>query len=184
MKRFFLFWVALIATSSLWAQDAPDYFCLTANDANASVRLNMVGSPTMVSLEYSRDGSAWTAYAFGERDSEDVALGDLIALTNVGDRVFFRNASDGVTGFSRNGDNFYRFATTGSLAASGNVMSLVDKGCAATAIPGDFCFYELFAHCEGLTAAPALPAVVLKRGCYEEMFRNCSSLAVAPALTG
>ena len=71
---------------------------------------------------------------------------------------------------------------SGSITASGNVMSLIDKSCQATAISTDGCFRRLFYNCEVLTSAPELPATTLSSSCYTQMFYNCINLTTAPEL--
>lgn len=46
----------------------------------------------------------------------------------------------------------------------------------------NYCYYEMFRSCTGLTTAPALPATTLASYCYRGMFENCTSLTTAPAL--
>ena len=70
--------------------------------------------------------------------------------------------------------NAFRF--TGQLAASGNVMSLVDY---RELTP--FCFSNLFFGATGLMTAPELPATNLAPYCYHRMFAG-TSIASAPEL--
>jgi len=45
------------------------------------------------------------------------------------------------------------------------------------------CYYNMFAGCTALTAAPAeLPAENLAYGCYQQMFAGCTALTTAPKL--
>ena len=66
---------------------------------------------------------------------------------------------------------------TGSIAASGNIMSLLNFSTTLT----DYVFFRLFEGCTSLTQAPALPATTLATNCYGNMFNNCA-IAQAPAL--
>ena len=141
---------------------------LTALANNSKVTLNKVGSPPDVSLEYSTGGE-WTTYTIGTE----------ITLASAGDCIKFRG--DNST-FSTSAADYYRFYMSGTIEASGNIMSLVDSTLASTTIPCDYCFYYLFRYCSSLTAAPALPATTLAPYCYRYMFANCSSLTAAPAL--
>ena len=108
-------------------------------------------------------------------------------LEKANDKVYFRNtrlASD-VTGFSKDyedGYNHYQFVMSGSIAASGNVMSLVDSEVKTTTIPNDFCFAKLFYYCSALTSAPELSATTLRKDCYYDMFVWCTGLTEAPEL--
>ena len=76
------------------------------------------------------------------------------------------------------------FVLSGSIAASGSVMSLIDNTGKSKKIPeySEFCFARLFKDCACLTQAPDLPAMKLETGCYSEMFANCTGLKQAPEL--
>ena len=76
------------------------------------------------------------------------------------------------------------FVMTGSIAASGSVMSLIDNMGMGKKIPeqSEYCFARLFKDCTSLTQAPELPATTLGRGCYCKMFAGCTNLKNAPAL--
>ncbi len=141
---------------------------LTALAAGSKVTLNKVGSPPDVSLEYSTGGE-WATYTIGTE----------ITLASAGDCIKFRG--DNST-FSTADTDYYQFSMSGTIEASGNIMSLLDSTLASTTIPCDYCFRYLFNGCSSLTTAPALPAMTLAVSCYREMFRGCSSLTTAPAL--
>ena len=151
-----------------------DYLCFTANEAGASVVLSASGSSCDVTLQTSTDGADWNEYA----------CDNFITLSDAGDKVYFRNAKTAseVAGFSTGQLTYYYFYMDGSIGASGNVMSLVDKDCASTTIPCDYCFFGLFAFSEALTSAPELPATTLSEGCYSYMFTSCTNLKTAPEL--
>ena len=65
-------------------------------------------------LEYSTDGSTWTAFEIG---TTTVDLAD-------GEKAYFRGDN---TAFASVADNYVKFVMTGSIAASGNIMSLLDN---------------------------------------------------------
>ena len=46
----------------------------------------------------------------------------------------------------------------------------------------DYCYYNMFCGCTGLTTAPKLPATTLAPYCYSYMFSGCTGLIVAPEL--
>ena len=71
---------------------------------------------------------------------------------------------------------------TGSIAASGNIMSILDDGACTRTSVTYACFLGLFRGCTSLTTAPELPATTLNQYCYRDMFYNCSSLTTAPEL--
>jgi hypothetical protein len=81
-------------------------------------------------------------------------------------------------------DNHHYFdINSGKIAASGNIMFLMDKTGELRDLTGkDFCFIHLFTGCDSLTKAPELPATILANGCYIGMFDGCDSLTQAPEL--
>ena len=137
-----------------------------------SISLAKVGSPDDISLEYRINNGAWTEYI----------IGSVIDLTN-GSTVSFRSGIDGNNSFSKSYQNYYNFVTTGSgsIAASGNIMSLLGQNEDST-ISISNCFYYLFQNCTALTTAPTLPATTLANYCYSHMFYGCTSLTTAPTL--
>ena len=147
----------------------PDYLCFAATGAS-TIAMALTGTVTpLPELEYSTDGSTWTAFEIG---TTTVDLAD-------GEKVYFRGDN---TAFASVADNYVKFVMTGSIAASGNIMSLLDKKCASKTIPADNCFKLLFWSCNSLTSAPELPATTLTTGCYASMFQGCTSLTTAPEL--
>ena len=154
------------------ANTSPNYLCFTAEEANAKVALNKCGNPNPVSLKYSTDGSTWKNYV-------PSTTGNII-LAKKGDKVWFRATSTNST-FSTSEKGYYNFSLSKKVAASGNVMSLLDASCQQTTVP-TYAFAWLFELCATLTAAPELPATQLSPSCYDAMFANCESLTKAPAL--
>jgi hypothetical protein len=72
---------------------------------------------------------------------------------------------------------------TGNIAASGNIMFLMDKtGELKNLERYDSCYCNLFDGCTELTQAPELPATILGNNCYKYMFSGCTSLIKAPEL--
>lgn len=141
-------------------------------------------SGTAPKLEYSTDGTTWTAITLTKGVAQSLAVP--IAY---GDRVLVRAQTD-KTNTSMNGT---RFVTHGKLDVSGNIMSLVSQSCPA-AIPANNMFMGLF----GLTSTPSdaesvwdsdgiaasdglmLPSVILKQYCYDEMFAHCRRMRYSP----
>ena len=150
---------------------APDYLCFTAVEANSSVKLKKYGSPTLPDLVTSTDGKIWTDFTPGATT---------ITLDNIGDKVYFRRkGTEAGTSFSTSSVAYAYFVMTGKIAASGNVMSLLDPNCEVTAFDdedGAYCFFKLFEGCTSLTKAPELPATTLALSCYRDMFKDCISL--------
>lgn len=179
-----------------WTIANSDYLCFTAQEAGAQVGFDIYGTlTTPPSLQYSTDGIYFDNYTFGAK----------ITLTNTGDKVYFKAASANATFGVK--DNYIYFSSTGNVAASGNIMSLLDELCLQTSVPeyafnhlfegctkltsapklpattlANSCYYCMFSGCENLVAAPALPANTLAKSCYEYMFENCKSLTTAPEL--
>ena len=165
-------------TGSEWA-DAPaggegttDYLCFTADEANCTVGLDKNGNPPTISLEYSTDKRNWTEYTWSGN------TGANITLTNVGDSVWWRGDN---TTLATDNSNFHRFKISGSIEATGNIMSLLDRQLMKTNVPS-YCFSNLFHYLPSLNKAPKLPAKTLAKYCYNDMFSGCQSLTEAPEL--
>ena len=151
--------------------ELPDYLCFTAEQARSTVTMKAKGTPTKgQAFEYSTDGTNWSV--FTPRTTR-------ITLANAGDKVYFRGNN---TTFSESSSIYYQFVMSGKIAASGNIMSLLDITCQSTTISNNYCYYYMFKDCTSLTTAPALPATTLKSSCYSYMFQGCTNLTTAPAL--
>ena len=169
-------------------EEAVSYMTFIALQDNSSVGW----TGTYPNLEYSTNGSTWTAF------TEPVSV-------NTGGKVMFRNNGTAWTDSSLQS----HFTTTGSFDLSGNIMSLVDNTVQTTTIPINNCFKLLFYQCgivnagylelaattlaqncyaymfqgcTSLTTAPYLPATTLAYGCYQSMFFGCTALTTAPYL--
>lgn len=147
--------------------------CFTAESANSTVGMSANGSAPSVNLEYSTDASRWSPFTVGSTT---------VTLANVGDRVWFRAGAGGNSCLGTSSQNYNKFAITGTVAASGNVMSLLDGQRQLTSIQQGYCFFGLFWLCTSLTKAPELPATQLAGSCYDSMFVGCTSLTTAPEL--
>ena len=143
-----------------------DYLCFTST-GDSTVAMIQTNEPTDISknkvIQYKLNGGQWQTW-----DLSAVTLSD-------GDKMYVKSddeipMAEGLT--------HKHFNMTGSIAASGNIMSLLNF---STTMP-DYAFYSLFYDCTSLTTAPALPATTLATYCYSEMFYNCTSLTTAPAL--
>ena len=145
----------------------PDYLCFTAEEAGSTVAMAVNGTPTKGQVfEYSTDGTNWSVFTPGTTT---------ITLANVGDKVYFRGDN---TTVSESYSTHYRFVMSGKIAASGNIMSLLDKTCQSTTIANNYCYSNMFAGCASLTTAPELPATTLADYCYSNMFYDCYKLKV------
>lgn len=136
-----------------------------------SVGLVKVGSPNAITLEYSKNGFEWHSYT----------VGDYISLSD-GERLMFRAGAEKNYKFSSSISDYYKFESNGSgtISASGSVMTLLDRDCSVPL--SSYCFCGLFDQCFALTSAPEFPANVLARDCYMWAFRECQSLTSAPDL--
>ena len=148
----------------------PKELCFTANTANSTVQLTKQGSPTSVTLETSTDWKTWTAYS----------IWSTITLTSEWDKIYFRNTSETDTEFGWSSSNYYQFAMSWSIAASGDIGYLLNKN--STLEASSFCFYRLFMNCTSLTATPTLPATTVNQYSYNNMFKGCTSLETLPTL--
>ena len=149
-----------------------DYLCFTANVDGCSISITVSGSLTVTpSLEYSTDKEIWTPFIINDTS---------VPLPNTDDKVYIRAKSANAT-FSESSGQI-KFVISGSVSASGNIMSLLDKDCRVLSVP-DYAFQFLFINNTTLTTAPELPATTLGRYCYSSMFYNCSSLTEPPVLS-
>ena len=144
--------------------------CFTANTANSTVQLTKTGSPTAVNLETSTDGATWADYT----------ISNTITLSNIWDKVYFRNKSETPTGFSLV-NNYYKFVMSWSVAASWDINYLLCKNSTDT-LTDAYCFYVLFNWCTSLTTPPKLRAMNLTSSCYYSMFKGCTALTTCPEL--
>ena len=153
-----------------------DWLCFTAEKEGSEIWFGVVDEDgdevedKYPDLQYSIDeGKTWTPLAPKE----------IVTLKNVGDKVYFKGNNP--DGFSQSGRRT-SFHMSGLIAASGNVMSLIDGVGETTVIPNNECFTSLFEGCVALTKAPELPATKLTNGCYFGMFLGCENLLEAPEL--
>ena len=148
----------------------PPYLCFTANTAGSTVQLTKTWSPTAVILETSTDWTTWTDYT----------IWNTITLSNIWDKVYFRNKSETPTWFSIDHNNYYTFVMSWSIAASWDITSLLNKNC--TENLSAYCFIRLFLNCSSLTTPPSLLPTTLVTYCYYGMFFNCTNLMSCPEL--
>ena len=148
----------------------PKALCFTANTGNSTVQLTKTWSPTAVTLETSTDGNTRTTYTFW----------NTITLSNIWDKVYWRNTSTTDTGFSTGIGNNYKFVMSGSIAASWDVTYLLNKNNTNTL--SSWCFSSLFSSCSSLTSVPKLSATILSDSCYRGMFVLCTNIETLPNL--
>ena len=171
------------------AIDKKTELTFTALQKNSSVKLTTNGSLTLSTIEYNKNNNGWIPYT----------INDLIELTNIGDKVKFRNTTNSLsTGTS----NYAKFEMTGQINASGNCMSMLNNvkvcpnlcfanlfnGCSSLITPpeilcttlGSSCFYQMFRGCTSLIRVPRLNAKIATHTCYNNMFYGCTSLTTIP----
>ena len=103
---------------------------------------------------------------------------------------------------SKDSDDFYHFAITGSnIQVSGQITEVHNDyqffnlfaGCEeitdasqlilSAPTMKDFCYANMFLDCTNLTSPPQIQASTLDEWCYSSMFGNCSSLTAVPTLS-
>lgn len=148
----------------------PPCLCFTANTAGSTVKLvKNNASITTPSLEISYNANTW----------QDYTINTTITLSNIWDKVYFRNKSNTPSYFWNTGSYFHYFAMTWSMAASGDITTLICKGWTES-ITQNFALWRLFYGCSALTVCPKMPATTLSDYCYYEMYYNCSNLQALP----
>lgn len=176
MKKILSLIFLMLAVVSVGAQN---WFKLTAEENGTNVYFDKFQSPKPIDLLYSTDGVNWQTYTWGPNIGKSITL-------NAGEYVYFKAGTlDGTKTtnayFSTKSGKYRVTATTGKpIAASGNVMSLLDASCQQTFVP-DSAFQMLFASCPQLTSAPELPATTVGKWSYCSMF-EATNITVAPAL--
>lgn len=147
--------------------------CFTAEQENSTVSMIKINSSApALNLEYSTDAKNWETFVVGTTT---------VTLADVGDRVWLRAGAGGNAKICVQG-GYNRTTTTGKVAASGSVMSLLDGDVWLETIQNTFCFAQFFYNCTSLTQPPELPATTLAANAYDQMFQGCTSLIKAPAL--
>ena len=140
--------------------------CFTST-GDSTVAMQQNGTPEESAnkvIQYKLNDGQWQTW-----DLSPVTLAD-------GDKMYVK--SDDARPMSEDDYIYKYFVMTGSIAASGNIMSLYDF---FGSLPR-YAFAGLFKNCTSLTAAPELPATTLAEYCYSQMFYGCTSLTAAPEL--
>ncbi len=161
-----------ITTASFTANFEYGGLCFTAVEDNASITLLASSLTPKPDMKYSKDGVNW--------DDVVWAYTTILDVGNVGDKLYL--CGENPDGLSQSSSKDF-IINASKVAASGNVMSLIDPTCQTDEIPNDYCFYKLFAGSGNtLSAAPELPATTLTANCYYQMFNGCTNLTKAPEL--
>ncbi|WP_407405380.1 dockerin type I repeat-containing protein [Sodaliphilus sp.] len=132
------------------------------------------------SVEYTLDdGATWTTWDYTAINLTD---GQKLRLRGSNPTGFSNPGNDETTSIYDIPYSIFTTSGSGTLAASGYLMSLIDVHSATTAIPSRACFYRLFEYNKNLTTPPLLSATALTADCYRDMFYSCTKLTSAPAL--
>ena len=175
-----------------------DYLCFTST-GNSTVAMRQTGTPNTSAnkvLQYKLNNGEWQTWDLSRVSLSD---GDKMYLKS-DDEIPMSEPSD----MSESTDIYKQFVMTGHIAASGNIMSLLnfsttltayafyklfDQCSSLTTAPellatalADYCYKYIFSGCYLLTTAPELPATTLAKGCYTGMFNSCNALTTAPEL--
>ena len=134
---------------------------------NSTISLSNVGG-NKPDIWYSNNTVNWTKWNYSN-----------IELTK-DSKIYFKGNNG--TNFSKSTAQYSQFVMTGKIAASGNIMSLLDNGACTRTEVGECCFANLFKDCKVLTTPPTLPATRLAVGCYRFLFSGCTALTTAPSL--
>jgi len=132
-----------------------------AIEANSIIKLKANGDINISSIFYrygdNENNNEWKLYT----------LNTPITLSNINDKVQFKNTSNE---FSKDENNYINFEITGKIEASGNIQSLLNYNSSCT----KYCFINIFKNCSGLISAPELLATTLDDYCYQNAFENTS----------
>lgn len=152
--------------------------CFTAQEDSSTVSMRRKGTIEFPSLEYSFDGKNWQHFLYSKR----IDGFEPVVLAKAGDKIYVRN--QGKTNKFSSSSSYLYFKLSGRIAASGNIMSLLDKDnfSTMTEIQGEGAFCGLFFINSALVTPPLLPATVLSKNCYNSMFSGCTNLIEAPEL--
>ena len=154
-----------------------DYLCFTAEENNSTIQLYINTQygpvPNPPTLEYSKDLLNWLPFVVGET----------VVAMNIGEKMYLRGDNPYFSPPETNAGNVM-FMMTGKIAASGDLISLLDKSCQKTDISTQYCFSGAFLNCTALTSLPKLTATSLSYGCYYWMFYGCSNIKVSTVQTG
>lgn len=130
-------------------------------------------------VEYSLDnGQTWIRTYNEDERTQNIRI--TISM-QARDKVMWRGMANGY-GSHELTNWTSQFYSTGKIAASGSIMSMLNPDFENITTLQSRAFMEMFKDCNYLISAPELPATILGAECYSEMFRNCSELIEAPEL--
>ena len=158
----------------------PNHLSFTSKQNGSTVGIiSRTSTDTPPDFEYSYDTVTWTPWPYTTSGPDsDIYLHTFSSITlNYNERIYVRSHATTLN-IGASSLNYSRFLITGKIAAAGNIQSLINY---SDTVP-NYCYYNLFSGCAGLTTAPMLPATTLAASCYANMFYNCTSLTTAPEL--
>ncbi len=164
--------------------EAPPYLTFTASGAQTftmTLQTNTTAAAAIGTFEYSVGGGEWTKVTSG---MDAVSFGG--GKGNLRLRGTGLNSAGGesLLGTAYHGGYYstISFGTSASVAASGDIRTLINGKGYATVSTSKAKFCYLFSGCTVLTSAPELPATDLASQCYQGLFSGCTNLTTAPVL--
>ncbi len=136
--------------------------CLTFTGESSEFTLAVGGAKEWNgTLYYSTDHNTWNVW-------------DGTAISSANKKLYLRGKNNTKFCTSKGA----QLSLSAKAGCSGNIQTLLDYENPPTSIPAEACYQAMFYDCVNLIAAPALPAITLKRYCYASMFNGCTSLKV------
>ena len=124
-----------------------------------------------IDIRYSYDGENWNPWEVNASYQSDPIVLNADDSDKTNDKVYVRNFTTTLSyADSSQGTHLLSFQNTGSVKASGNILSMINYSKNLT----EHCLASLFSENASLTHAPALPATSLEGAsdCYYYMFAN------------
>ena len=150
---------------------ARDYLSFTAKGGDITLSLLKDGTPVDVAFEYSFNAGAeaWDTYSGSIQITKDQT-------------VYFRKQGLAVGAISaEQGYWYFVFGGDGTVAAGGNVMSMLDPTCQSRTIEYNG-LRRMFDSCDRLVSAPRIEADTIGSFGCANMFQDCASLTTAPVI--
>jgi len=126
-------------------------------------------------IEYSTDANTWTEWDGSSSTAISSGTGNVLYLRGKNNTHISGTTSSSIY-------SSFVFTTTGTIACTGDIRTLLDYENPENTTMDNYCYYFMFKNCTALTTIPALPATTLVANCYNSMFGGCTSLTNAPAL--
>lgn len=164
------------STPTLTMEQTP--LTLEAAEPGTQVTFIATGASVAKDIEYSLDGTTWTAGNTG--------AGVSVTLANAGDKVMFR----GTNAAYADATDYSNISCDKNCYIYGNIMSLIKKEDFenVTAFTADYTFAQLFKdnakiknHTDAIKYL-VLPATKMTAYCYYQMFYGCAELTTTPVI--